>query len=280
MADSPAAAPRPSFHDPQVNLYVQDVERSLRFYGEVLGFAETFRYPSQGAPAHVELALGPLKLGLASFATLEQAHGIRTGPGPARGEVALFTADVDGAYGWAVAHGAVSLKAPSEFGGYIRNARVGDPDGNPVVFTTRLPVTAAVTPEVRPEFRNHLFNVFARTLEDPLRFYRDTLGLSETFRAPSEGPPEHVELELGPLNLSVSTLEALERNHGIRAGGGPPRFELVLWVEDVDGADRWFRAAGAPSLSPPHDFAGRLRAAWIADPEGNPVQVVSRQRGR
>lgn len=34
---------------------------------------------------------------------------------------------------------------------------------------------------------------------------------------------------------------------------------------------------GAPLLSPAHDFLnGELRAAWIADPDGNPIQVVQR----
>jgi hypothetical protein len=32
-------------------------------------------------------------------------------------------------------------------------------------------------------------------------------------------------------------------------------------------------------LAPAHDFLdGRLRAAWIADPEGNPIQLVQRKR--
>jgi hypothetical protein len=30
------------------------------------------------------------------------------------------------------------------------------------------------------------------------------------------------------------------------------------------------------TLSPPHDFIGTLRAAWVADPDGNAVQIVTR----
>ena len=38
-------------------------------------------------------------------------------------------------------------------------------------------------------------------------------------------------------------------------------------------------AAGAPVLSPAHDFLdGRLRAGWVADPGGNPIQIVQRKR--
>ena len=27
----------------------------------------------------------------------------------------------------------------------------------------------------------------------------------------------------------------------------------------------------------PHDFLDSLRAAWVADPDGNPVQIVTRR---
>jgi catechol 2,3-dioxygenase-like lactoylglutathione lyase family enzyme len=33
---------------PQVNLYVEDVEASTRFYRESFGFTETFRTPQHG----------------------------------------------------------------------------------------------------------------------------------------------------------------------------------------------------------------------------------------
>jgi hypothetical protein len=33
-------------------------------------------------------------------------------------------------------------------------------------------------------------------------------------------------------------------------------------------------SAGIPALKPPHQWLGRLLIAWIADPDGNPVQIV------
>jgi catechol-2,3-dioxygenase len=30
-------------------------------------------------------------------------------------------------------------------------------------------------------------------------------------------------------------------------------------------------------LPAPHDFFDSLRAAWVADPDGNPVQIVMRR---
>jgi catechol 2,3-dioxygenase-like lactoylglutathione lyase family enzyme len=276
MTEPVEGGPRPAFSDPQVNLYVSDIEASIRFYRDVLGFAERFRTPRDGVPAHVELRLGTLVLGLATFEALTRDHGIVSGPGPPSLELVLFTADVDGAFGWTTSHGAPTLAAPHDFGGYIHSARVADPDGNPVGFTTRLPVTASANPSERPTFRNHLFNFYTHDIARSLQFYREVLGFGETFRAPKEGPPDHVEMELGPLNVSVSTFEALRRDHGLTGGGGPPRGEIVLWVPNADAAYAWMMAHGAPSLSAPHGFAGTLRGAWVGDPDGNPVQLVAR----
>ncbi|HXQ78937.1 MAG TPA: VOC family protein [Thermoplasmata archaeon] len=276
MSELGGSGARVAFTNPQVNLYAGDIEGSLRFYCDVLGFTETFRTPKEGLPAHVELQLGAFKLGLATFEALKRDHGILTSRGPPRVEVVLFTDDVDGAYGWTTSKGGRPLSPPHDFGGYVHSARVADPDGNPVGFTTRLPVKTTADPAAPPTFKNHLFNVYTRDIEKSLQFYRDLVGFTETFRTPKKGPPDHVELELGPLNLAVSTLEALKRDHGFSGGGGPPRAEVVLWVADVDAAYAWMSTKGAPSLSPPHNFAGVLRATWVGDPDGNPVQMVAR----
>jgi predicted enzyme related to lactoylglutathione lyase len=51
--------------------------------------------------------------------------------------------------------------------------------------------------------------------------------------------------------------------------------EIVLWTDDTDAAVNALTAKGAPLLSQAHDFLdGRLRSAWIADPDGNPIQLV------
>jgi glyoxylase I family protein len=268
-----------AFSNPQVNLYAADIERSLRFYQDVLGLPEAFRTPKEGVPAHVELKLGSLRLGVATFQALERDHGMHTGPGPPRGELVLFTKDVDGAYAWATRRGAPPVSPPHDFAGALRSARVADPDGNPVAFTARLPTPPIAERETPPTFQNHLFNLYARDLARSLELYRDTLGFTETFRAPGPGPSDHVEMELGPLNLGVSTLEALQRDHGLSGGGGPPRAEVVLWVDEADAAFAWLTARGVPALSPPHHFAGVLRAAWVADPDGNPIQIVARAAG-
>jgi len=270
----------PAFANPQVNLYAAELPEALRFYRDVLGFTESFRFPREGAPEHVELGLGSFKLGIATYEALKRHPGLSTDRGPIRFELGLGTDDVDGAHGWATSHGAPSVHTPYDFLGYVHAATVTDPEGNPVVFHSRLPVRTKSDPTSRPTFKSHLYNLYTRDLEKSLRFYRDLLGFTETFRVPKEGSPDHVEMELGPLELAVSTLEALKRDHGLTGGGGPPRGEVVFSVPDVDAAFAWICGRGATALSPPHDFATVLRGAWVGDPDGNPVQLFARRTGR
>ncbi len=277
MSEPKGSVKRVKFANPGVNLYSADLEASLRFYRDVLGFTETFRIPQEGVPDHVELKLGTLVLGVATFDALKRHHGILTDRGPPRMELVLNTDDVDGAYGWVVSKGAPSLRSPYDFLGYIHSASVADPDGNHIVFYTHLPVKTTANLADRPTFKNHLYNIYTDNIQESLRFYRGLLGFTETLRVPKEGPPDHVEMELGPLNLAVSTFEGLRRDQGLSGGGGPPRGEVVVWVADADAAYAWMLSNGATSLSPPHNFAGgALRSAWVGDPDGNPVQMVAR----
>src|SRR5512140_339798 len=65
---------------PQVTLYSRDLPRAVSFY-EALGFREAFRYPSEGAPEHVELLLDGFSLGVATVETAVANHGLDPVPG-------------------------------------------------------------------------------------------------------------------------------------------------------------------------------------------------------
>ncbi len=127
-------------------------------------------------------------------------------------------------------------------------------------------------------FRDPQVNYYVRDVEAAVRFYVEMLGFTETFRTPETGTPEHVELRLGGLILGLASTASAKATHGLTTGGGNPRAEVCVWTDDVDEAYRSLVAGGVPSLSPPHDFlGGRLRAAWLADPDGNPVEIVSQR---
>jgi catechol 2,3-dioxygenase-like lactoylglutathione lyase family enzyme len=127
-----------------------------------------------------------------------------------------------------------------------------------------------------PTFKSPMINLYSRDLARAMSFYTD-LGFVETFRTPSSGPPAHVELQLNGFTLGIATVEAAE-GHGLRPNGEGRWIEIVLWTEDTDAAVNALTAKGAPLLSAAHDFLdGRLRSAWIADPDGNPIQIVEQK---
>ena len=123
-------------------------------------------------------------------------------------------------------------------------------------------------------FYDPLINIYVRDVERVSRFYVELLGFRETFRTPETGRPDHVELRLEGLSLGFASIDAARRMHGFAAGTGSPRSEVALWTDDVDGTYTHLLASGATTVSEPHEFLGRLRAAWVADPEGNHVQIV------
>jgi catechol 2,3-dioxygenase-like lactoylglutathione lyase family enzyme len=121
--------------------------------------------------------------------------------------------------------------------------------------------------------KSPMINLYSRDLARAVSFYAD-LGFVETFRTPTSGPPAHIELQLDGFKLGIATVEAA-RGHGLRPSGDGRWIEIVLWTDDTDAAVNALTAKGAPLLSPAHDFLdGRLRSAWIADPDGNPIQLV------
>ena len=58
-----------------VTIYAADIGKAVDFYGRVLGFAETYRYPKYGEPEHVEFRIGSATIAVSSPAGL-QTHGM------------------------------------------------------------------------------------------------------------------------------------------------------------------------------------------------------------
>jgi lactoylglutathione lyase len=117
-------------------------------------------------------------------------------------------------------------------------------------------------------------NIFTRDIDAAVAFYRDQLGLAETFRFPRAGRPEHVVL--GDSQLALSSPRAAEAA-GLDPTAGNP-FELVLWCEDVDAEATRLRAAGATIVTEPYDHVAGHRRAYVADPDGNWLALVDAHR--
>lgn len=125
-------------------------------------------------------------------------------------------------------------------------------------------------------FGDPQINFYVQDVEASTRFYRDAFGFTETFRTPKQGRPIHAEMRLAQLTLGFAAMDVAREMHGITAGTGPSA-ELVVWTDDVDRVHADLAAREVRTLSAPHDFLDSLRAAWVADPDGNPVQIVMRR---
>jgi catechol 2,3-dioxygenase-like lactoylglutathione lyase family enzyme len=125
-------------------------------------------------------------------------------------------------------------------------------------------------------FHSPAINLYSHDVLRLVAFY-EGLGFRETFRTPAEGEPVHVEVALDGFIIGIASVEAAAADHGLRPELGGRPVEIVLWTDDTDGAYERLVADGAPSLSPPHDFLAHLRLAWVADPDGNPIQLAQRR---
>ncbi|HEX8001480.1 MAG TPA: VOC family protein [Mycobacteriales bacterium] len=125
-------------------------------------------------------------------------------------------------------------------------------------------------------FRTPQVNVYAADVERTVAFYR-MLGFAETFRTPAEGAPVHVELRLDGFTLGVASAASAAADHGLPVASGPGRgMEVAVWCDDVDDAVALLTRAGGTVLSAPKPWLGTLRVAWVADLDGNPVELVQR----
>ena len=127
-------------------------------------------------------------------------------------------------------------------------------------------------------FSDGLVNLYTHDMQVAIRFYRDLLGLSETFRTPNEGSPEHIEFRAGGFTVGLGTVEAAKRVHGIDATPGAPAAVVVLWTDDVDRAHADLEGAGVTSVQAPHDTGNNNRNALVRDPDGNLIELVSKRR--
>jgi lactoylglutathione lyase len=125
------------FSTPLVNLYTRDIEAGLRFYRDLLGFAETFRTPRDGTPEHVELRLDGFLIGLGTVEAAQRVHGVAAAPGSPAMVLVVWTDDVDAAYQELTAAGVPAVQPPHDTGNSNRNALLRDPDGNLVEIVAK-----------------------------------------------------------------------------------------------------------------------------------------------
>jgi glyoxylase I family protein len=122
-------------------------------------------------------------------------------------------------------------------------------------------------------FRTPQVILFSENLPRAVAFY-SSLGFTETFRVPTEGEPIHVDLTLDGYKIGIASVASTRDDHGLDPVPEGQRAAVILWTDDTAAAFAKLTANGAPGLVAPREWLGRLLIAWIADPDGNPIQIV------
>ena len=120
----------------QINLYCADVPRALAFYAGLLGGAESYRFPKDGPPEHVELRFGGATIALISAAGLV-SHRLPPATPGAPFDIAIRAENADEAVAILGTAGVPIMIDPFDSPAGNRVAYVTDPDGNRVQLWSR-----------------------------------------------------------------------------------------------------------------------------------------------
>ncbi|CAG0949001.1 lactoylglutathione lyase [Anaerolineae bacterium] len=118
-----------TFSKALVTIYSTDIAKTVDFYGHILGFEETYRFPKQGEPEHVEFRVGSATIAVSSPAGL-RSHGMPPATSGHPFEIGLKTDDIDETIKKLRAAGVQILKDPTVSLAGNRYAYIADPDGN------------------------------------------------------------------------------------------------------------------------------------------------------
>jgi lactoylglutathione lyase len=114
--------------------------------------------------------------------------------------------------------------------------------------------------------------VYAQDVGLTVRFY-ETLGFEEHVRLPPGSEPGYVGMRRDDAELAVVTVESPRQLIGLDVGAGP-RFEMFVYVHDLDREMAELRGAGVTVLRESEQMPWGERVAYVADPDGNPVALA------
>ncbi|HMJ16418.1 MAG TPA: VOC family protein [Polyangiaceae bacterium] len=114
-----------------------------------------------------------------------------------------------------------------------------------------------------------------------LRFYRDLLDGSESYRFPETGTPAFMVVRLGDSDIGLGQLGNAPPLHGqVQRPATGHRMELCIYVEDVDATVERLKQGGVPVLLEPQDQPWGERVAYVADPDGNLLMLTHDEASR
>lgn len=115
--------------------------------------------------------------------------------------------------------------------------------------------------------------IFASQVSATAEFYQ-WLGFTRHFQLPAEGEPGYVGLRRGAAELAVVSVDwPRDQYHGVVGAG--VRFEMFVYVADIDATVAELRERGRTILREPADMPWGERVGYVTDPDGNPVALAS-----
>ena len=115
--------------------------------------------------------------------------------------------------------------------------------------------------------------IFAVNVERSAVFY-EQFGFQRFFQLPPEGEPGYIGLKRGASEFAIVSKDWPSDNYQLAMGEGP-RFEMFIYVEDVDAALEMLGGSGTAVLKDPEDMPWGERIAYVLDPDGNPVALAN-----
>jgi catechol 2,3-dioxygenase-like lactoylglutathione lyase family enzyme len=233
-------------------LAVADVDRSVRFYRDMLGFEARPPEGEHGFPAAVELVLGQARIQIG----VSDAAWDSTGEKRPRGSAILFfeTADVAALRDAVLARGGKPSELERVNWIKLRMFEIRDPDGHSLWFGQSFQEPDVPAPE--PMLRKSLPELPVSDVPGAVAHYRDVLG----FRI------NHAQDDIGVMDRDQVTVILIPRTAQHRGIGS-----CYVYIRDADGLHAELTARGARVLEQPVSMPWGLRQFRVLDQDGNQI---------
>jgi lactoylglutathione lyase len=117
--------------------------------------------------------------------------------------------------------------------------------------------------------------VYTRDVKASAAFYEQLLGFARQYQFPPDREePGYVGMRRDESDLGIVHESSPRELIGQDMGDGP-RFELFVYVDDVDDTVALMRDASVTILREPEDMPWGERVAYVTDPDGNPVALAA-----